>query len=77
MNITVHTFPVHDPPRRPRYGESIPGVVINISLDQAPTLLSRIGLPHDVAIAAAARTEEHRRGQHTYGNMRRDCPLCR
>jgi hypothetical protein len=19
---------------------------------------------------------EHRRGQHTYGNMRRECPLC-
>lgn len=24
-----------------------------------------------------ALAEAHRRGEHTYGNMRRECPLCR
>jgi hypothetical protein len=29
-----------------------------------------------MAALFAQRIEEHKAGQHTPGNMRRDCPLC-
>jgi hypothetical protein len=34
--------------------------------------------PHLIAAEAWAhlRTREHLAGQHTFGNMRRDCPMC-
>lgn len=28
------------------------------------------------AALEAQRIAEHRKGKHTFGNMRRDCPLC-
>jgi hypothetical protein len=28
------------------------------------------------AVLEATRVEEHRRGEHPWGSMRRDCPLC-
>jgi hypothetical protein len=32
---------------------------------------------HPFIMEAAQLVEAHRRGDHTYGNMRRECPLCR
>jgi hypothetical protein len=31
----------------------------------------------DTAAVLAAMAAAHRRGEHPYGSMRRDCPLCR
>jgi hypothetical protein len=44
---------------------------IHILVDQGPT-------PFQLAQEALAqkRSEEHRRGLHPWGSMRRDCPLC-
>jgi hypothetical protein len=68
---------VHRPPRAPRASwlaaELMSDNKITINVNPAP-------VPNSLLVATEAlallRIAEHRRGEHTYGSMRRDCPLC-
>lgn len=47
-----------------------------ISIHIVPQVRTQADTQRQYAEAVAyLRVQEHRRGEHTYGNMRRDCPL--
>lgn len=48
--------------------------IVNIHILTEPDDSNR--LVRQAEELAALRIAEHRRGEHPYGSMRRDCPLC-
>lgn len=50
--------------------------IINIHILTDPNDDLRFRPDRQVEALQQALIEQHRRGMHTYGNMRRECPLC-
>lgn len=50
--------------------------IINIKVLTEPEIRFDDGVARQVQAAQAALVTAHRMGKHSYGEMRRECPLC-